>query len=281
MSKINISAVETAIREVAEQEILPRFRNLRQGDIAYKTGDDPVTIADQAAEKALSERLIRLLPGSVVLGEEGFATDSGLLTLVDGESPVWIIDPIDGTRVFVAGQPHFGVIVALSIQKQVVAGWFYDPGSGEFITAEQGSGTWHLGQRLSVNRAAFQDMIGSGGDKATRQWRKLPDNERAQGPQFNPLPYSGCHEYPRLWLDRGYFGNPAYPAHFRAIVQHCTPWDDAAATLMHREAGGYCAHWSGAPILPNSYQVGTLWAPDPDSWQQLREWVSGFCPIPT
>jgi fructose-1,6-bisphosphatase/inositol monophosphatase family enzyme len=281
MVKLNLTSIETAIREVAAQEILPRFRNLQQGDIAFKIGDDPVTIADQAAEKALSELLIRLLPGSMVLGEEAFAADSSLLALVKGESPVWIIDPIDGTRAFVAGQPYYGVIVALSLRNQVLAGWFYDPGSDEFVTAEQGSGAWHQGQRLTVNRAAnFAQLVGCGGDRVQRQWAKLPDTVRLQGPQFKPLPYSGCHEYPRLWIDQAYFGNPAQPAHFRAIMQHCTPWDDAAATLMQHEAGGYCAHWDGTPILPSSYQTGTLWAPDQECWHQLRKWILNFCPMP-
>lgn len=277
MLKINFEAVESAIREVADAEILPRFRNLQEGDIAFKIGDDPVTIADQAAEKALSEHLIRLLPGSHVVGEEAFAADSGLLSLFSGESPVWIIDPIDGTRNFVAGKRQFGVIVALTLQNQTVAGWIYDPTSGEFVTAELGAGAWHQGKRLSVNRATdFQRLVGAGGDRAFRAWQKLSPAEQKSGPAFQPLPYGGCHDYPRLWLESAYFDNPASPAHFRAIMVHGTPWDDAAAILMHHEAGGASGHWDGAPIMPNSIGRGTLLAPDQESWHQLQKWVTGF-----
>jgi len=97
---------------------MPRFRRLRSSDIAFKIGDDPVTIADKAAEKALSQRLLALLPDSTVVGEEDCAANPCVLERFSGESPVWIIDPIDGTRNFVAGKPTFGGIVALAKRNQ-------------------------------------------------------------------------------------------------------------------------------------------------------------------
>ena len=94
-----------------------------------------MTIADKEAESALSARLLGLLPGSKVVGEEAFAYDSGILRQFFGESPVWIIDPIDGTRNFTRSSPEFGVIVALAKQNQVVAGWICDPTSGDVVVA--------------------------------------------------------------------------------------------------------------------------------------------------
>src|SRR5271168_2971050 len=101
MARLDIDAVTAIIREVAEEHILPRFRNLKSADIAFKIGDDPVTIADKEAESALSARLSSLLKGSKVVGEEAFAANPRVLESFSGESPVWIIDPIDGTRNFV------------------------------------------------------------------------------------------------------------------------------------------------------------------------------------
>ncbi|MGQ0675326.1 MAG: inositol monophosphatase family protein, partial [Rhodospirillales bacterium] len=81
--------------EIAALEIMPRFRNLAAGDIRKKHGGETVTVADEAAERALSPRLAALLPGSGVLGEEGAAADPGTLALLAGDAPVWVIDPID------------------------------------------------------------------------------------------------------------------------------------------------------------------------------------------
>src|SRR3546814_4788643 len=60
--------------------------------------NDLVTIADEAAERALAARLPALVPGSVLVGEEGVERDAGLLGLLQGDAPVWIVDPIDGTK---------------------------------------------------------------------------------------------------------------------------------------------------------------------------------------
>ncbi len=146
MLKISVEDIAGHIREVAETEILPRFCKLREGDIAFKIGDDPVTIADKEAEKALSNRFLALLPGSKVVGEEAFADNPQLLECFFGESPVWIIDPIDGTRNFVAGKTTFGVIVGLAQRNEMVAGWLYDPMSGQYIAAERGAGAYLFGK---------------------------------------------------------------------------------------------------------------------------------------
>ena len=66
-------AVANLIRDVAAVEILPRFRNLKEGDTRQKSPGDFVTIADESAELALTPGLLKILPGSVVVGEEAEA----------------------------------------------------------------------------------------------------------------------------------------------------------------------------------------------------------------
>ncbi|HAX91910.1 MAG TPA: inositol-1-monophosphatase, partial [Rhodospirillaceae bacterium] len=150
MLNIKSESVEKAIIEVADQYILPRFRALKSHDIHFKSDHSPVTIADIEAESALQQRLFDLLPPSKLVGEERFASDSGVLDSFLGEEPVWIVDPLDGTKAFIAGEPVLGVIVALAKQNQTIAAWLYDPTSREFITAEKGAGAFYKGKRLSV-----------------------------------------------------------------------------------------------------------------------------------
>src|SRR5690606_6840874 len=109
-----LSAVARAVADVAAAEVMPRWRNLGAGDIAHKTGpDDLVTVADKAAEFALTARLAALLPGSTVVGEEAVAADPTVMQRLSEPGPVWVIDPIDGTAAFATGEPNFTLMVAL------------------------------------------------------------------------------------------------------------------------------------------------------------------------
>ena len=119
--------VDRIIRAVAEREILPRFGRLTGADISEKAPGDLVTVADRAAEEALTAALEAAVPGSVAVGEEAVAGDRGLLAEIAGERPVWIIDPIDGTHNFAAENPRFTTLVALAHRGRLVASWTYAP----------------------------------------------------------------------------------------------------------------------------------------------------------
>ncbi len=89
-----------------------------------KRPGDPVTVADTASERFLTERLSRLMPEAAVVGEEAVAEDQTVLTHlgaagsvprgrcrgVGAAGPVWIIDPIDGTVNFAQGRPGFTIL---------------------------------------------------------------------------------------------------------------------------------------------------------------------------
>lgn len=76
---------------------MPLWQNLRQGDVAEKTPDEIVTIADRSCESFLMDHLPKLIEGSLVLGEESVHANPSLLSALNSDAPVWIIDPLDGT----------------------------------------------------------------------------------------------------------------------------------------------------------------------------------------
>nr|WP_295661607.1 histidinol-phosphatase [Polymorphobacter sp.] len=92
------------LADAAGEVIRPHFRNLA----AVETKDDasPVTVADRAAEAAIRAILAAERPGDGIIGEE-YGEDR------PDAARVWVIDPIDGTRAFIAGRPLFGTLVAL------------------------------------------------------------------------------------------------------------------------------------------------------------------------
>lgn len=87
-------------------------------------GFDPVTVADRAAETAMREIIARNRPEDGILGEE-FGAEQGTSGLT------WVLDPIDGTRGFVAGTPTWGVLIGLRNREAVLYGIVDQPYIGE------------------------------------------------------------------------------------------------------------------------------------------------------
>lgn len=259
---IDSPAVEAIIREVAAQEILPRFRQLNAGDVREKGPGDLVTVADVASEQALSARLTALLPGSVVVGEEGVAADPSHLDRLHGDAPVWILDPVDGTANFVSGSPNFGVIVALVRQGRTVAGWIHQPVLDRTAHAILDGGTWINGQPCHVAApGAACDLTGITNlrffapplrDVLTRRRERFARTYTQQCSAF---------DYVDLITGRAQF----------ALNHTIKPWDHAAGVLLVMEAGGYAAKLDGSPYAPTDCEGGLLLAPDADTWRAVSD----------
>ncbi|MBC9726628.1 inositol monophosphatase family protein [Streptomyces sp. TRM68367] len=143
------SDVEEAVRKAAAQEIMPRWRQLAAHEVDQKAGPhDLVTDADRKAELYLTEALGALLPGSVVVGEEAVHANPASYEAIRGEAPVWIVDPVDGTRQFVRGEDGFCTLVALAQGGVLHASWTYVPARDQLATAVRGKGAFHDGERL-------------------------------------------------------------------------------------------------------------------------------------
>src|SRR5215831_10905666 len=163
------------IAEIAAAEIMPYFEKLEHGDISEKKPGDLVTVADLAAERALTAALTGLAPGSIAVGEEAVAADPGAIGALKGDAPVWIIDPIDGTVNFASGNPVFAVMVALFTGSETVMSWIYDPVKQLMATAGRGEGAWQGGRRLAVAHSASPTGARLGNRPLAR---RLPDSSR-------------------------------------------------------------------------------------------------------
>ena len=259
-AQLDAARVARMISEAAAIEIVPRFRNLAEGDIRQKsTPDDLVTVADEAMERRLSAVLRDLLPGSVVIGEEAAAADPAVHNLIGGADPVWVIDPIDGTSNFAAGWPAFGVIVALVSGGETLMGWIHDPNAGHTAIAERGSGAWLEGQRLTIAAPGARGALR--GAMATKFFapalREQLDAKRSRFSRHRQSHAAGDYvELVRGTLDF-------------ALYQRTLPWDHAAGVLLHAEAGGYSARLDGTPYRPLHRDGGLLLAPDRPLWDAL------------
>ena len=260
------------IRETAEIEILPRFRTLADNDIREKAPGDLVTIADIESEKRLSRYLLELLPGSVVLGEEGCADHPELIKLLQGEAPVWVIDPVDGTHNFANGKDCFAVIISLVHKQNTLCGWIHDPVKNMTIHAIAGQGAWESNKRLRYpSTPAVDTMKGGLPNVLQKKLRGLYEDGVSSVPtKFDRYRCAG-QEY--MDLARGKF-------HFVRFAKSLKPWDHAAGVLIHQEAGGYAAthHKTNLEKYPyspakNYENTALLLTPDEQTWSIIEEHV--------
>jgi fructose-1,6-bisphosphatase/inositol monophosphatase family enzyme len=259
-------AVGRLIREVARAEILPRFDRLREGEIEEKGPGDLVTVADRAAEAALTPALTALLPGSVVVGEEAASADPSLLGRLAEEAPVWVVDPVDGTINFAAGIPLFGVIVALIRQGEVILAWIADPIRDRMAVAETGAGARLDGKPLRVARAAEPERMS--GVVSLRTGERLQAETVARNvPRVASHIGLRCAAQEYLLLAEGRI-------HF-ATYNRTLPWDHAAGFLLHKEAGGYARRLDGRAYRPAEIDAPILLAPDEASWLTLKATLFG------
>ncbi|WP_338673978.1 inositol monophosphatase family protein [Streptomyces sp. SCSIO 30461] len=228
---VTLALVEEAVRKAAAVEIMPRFRQLAEHEILEKNGPhDLVTVADRSAEEHLTASLSALLPGSVVVGEEAVHADSAICGALDGDAPVWIVDPVDGTRQFVHGDPGFCTLVALARHGEVLASWTYAPALDEMAVAVRGHGARVDGRPISSGSpapGAVLEVATSHPDFTTDEQKRALLALRVDGIATRPCGSAGL-EY--LAVARG---------ELSAIVFSWeNPWDHAAGLLLVAEAGG-------------------------------------------
>ncbi|MFD8231597.1 inositol monophosphatase family protein [Streptomyces sp. NPDC059696] len=235
------SDVEEAVRKAAATEILPRWRRLATHEVDQKSGPhDLVTDADRKAELYLTEALAALLPGSVVVGEEAVHARPATYEAIRGDAPVWIVDPVDGTRQFVRGEAGFCTLVALAHRGTLLGSWTYAPARDRFATALRGKGAHLDGERLFAGvPEPGRDLrvATSHPDYTTDEQKDALLGLRTDGVAPRPCGSAGL-EY--LALARGELDAVAFSWE--------AAWDHAAGLLLVEEAGGAHLTLTGEPF---------------------------------
>ena len=230
MSITSDLALANRLADAAGEAIRPLFRS----NWVHEAKDDasPVTEADRAAEAAMRRLLDAEAPRDGIIGEEYGATRE------DAER-VWVLDPIDGTRSFIAGRPIFGTLIALT-----QAGWPTIGIIDQPIAKERWAGM--VGQPTTFN----------GQPVRTRACRSLEDAILAStGPQYFP----GCtgEHFSRLagqcrdtvWGGDCYNYGLVASGHVDIVIEAGLKLHDIAALVPVVEgAGGRMCDWTGEPV---------------------------------
>ena len=267
MAVVDLETVARIMREVADEVILPRWRNLAAGEITRKDkAGGLVTIADHEAEARLEAALQPLLPGSVVVGEEAVAADPAVLDVFRGSAPVWVLDPIDGTRAFTEGRPIFDVMVALVRDGRPVAGWIYAPADRDLYMGAVGEGA------VRAQGDASPEALPARGPKALAELEGIvtPGPFRQRGlpdpaglvDRFRGFVRHTCagHNYARLIRGDSDF-----------LINFSThPWDHLPGLAITAALGFAQARRDGAPFDPLDREGGILVAPDEATWRDIH-----------
>lgn len=256
-------AVGAILRAAAETAVLPRFRALKDHEVMEKGAGDIVTAADLEAERYLTAELTALLPGSTTVGEEAHHADPAILARFSGDAPVWVIDPVDGTRNFSKGRETFCTLVALLAGGETRMAWLYDPARDRLAVAERGAGAFLDSVRLSVPPPPpAAEMIGQANlsyfDRAARETVRA--RLQRSFARLDPL-YCAGHDF--LQQARGL-------RHF-SFYRRIWPWDHAAGTLILQEAGGTVGRLDRGAYDPGARVGGLLSAADAPSWEAVRD----------
>jgi fructose-1,6-bisphosphatase/inositol monophosphatase family enzyme len=264
MKSPDVYKVAALIAEVAATEIQPRFRKLAAHEQREKGPGDIVTIADERAEAAMTPRLMELVPGSIVIGEEAAAKDPKLVERLMHDQVAWIVDPVDGTANFAEGKPDFVSMVALVRGDELIGSWIHLPMTGHTAIAERGAGATYDGTRLPGLQPAgetLKGVVGVGKYSAPSLYPRADALRRAVK-QVGSLRCAGL-DYLRLArgeLDFILFGR-------------AWPWDHAPGALLVAEVGGVASHGDGSPYRPSQpfTKEGVLTARSPQVWRQILD----------
>ncbi len=255
-----------AVREAARQAILPRFRNLAEGDVSQKSGPaDLVTLADTEAEALITAMVSPEWPEAVVLGEEGVAADPAARHRMAKAEWAVIVDPVDGTWNFAKGLATFGVILAVCHKGQPVFAALYDPVMDDWVEASAGQGASLRGPSFSralrvskeTERRRMNGYIPMGlfpMETRRRLVQDFPDFGRVTSLRCS------CHEYRMVAQGHSDFTLSGPTPH---------PWDHAAGALAVMEAGGVVRFLDGEAYRTERLKGVLLSASNEALWQEL------------
>jgi|GEM_PF-2483334 len=128
---------------LAGEKIL-QFQTDKNYQIKYKRPNDPVTTADDVANQIIVEAIESVFPGDVVVSEETYNDDTKTRINLERKNSkrVWFVDPLDGTKDFIKGLPHFAVSVGFFENDRPEIGFIYNPAKKFFFHGGQNYGTF-------------------------------------------------------------------------------------------------------------------------------------------
>jgi myo-inositol-1(or 4)-monophosphatase len=231
----DLKLLEEAAR-LAGEAALRYFRpgEATTAEVSYKEGNSPVSEADHAANDVLEQHLRRARPSYQWISEETLDAEERLTA-----SHLFVVDPIDGTRAFIAGLPQWCVSVALVVDGAPIAGVIHSPPLGVTYAGAKGLGAFRNGAPIRVSRRrSLQKAVVAGGKQTLERLQELTGSAVQAGPRI-----------PSLALRLALAAENRIDLALAATGAH--DWDIAAADIILMEAGGVLLDMDGERLVYN------------------------------
>lgn len=244
MSAMDLQALMRAVVVLAERAgaaILPHWQQTLE--VQRKADDSPVTAADLAAHRVLAEGLRALAPDIPVLSEEACAIPLGERA---GWQRWWLVDPLDGTKEFIAGSREFTVNVALVEQGRVLFGVVGVPAEGRCYFGGSGLGAWRQAAGEAVQSIDVRLEPAERFTVVASRRHSSPEQERllsGLGARFGALELASVGSSLKFCL-LAEGAADCYPR-----LAPTSQWDTAAAQGVLEGAGGEVLDVQGQPLL--------------------------------
>ena len=200
----------------------------------FKSGDDPVTAADHAANRVLREILVR--------DDEGWLSEE---SVDDPErlqrERVWVVDPLDGTREFVQGIPEWCISIGYVERGQAIAGGILNPATAEKIVGSRLSGVTYNGVPAMPSQRPTLDgalVLGSRSEAKRGEWKR-----------FEGLAFT-VRNIGSVAYKLGLVAAGKADATWTLVPKN--EWDVAAGTALVLAAGGFVKRLEGEPPTFNN-----------------------------
>lgn len=189
-------------------------------DVRDKGGNHPVTEADLAVDRYLYEKLRKERPDYGWLSEETVDDQSRL-----SAKRTFLVDPIDGTRAFIRGEPYFSVSLAIVEDGQPIVGVVFNPARRRLYSAARGQGAQCDGAPIHVSQCTELAHCTMIAQKSLFRWREW----KRKWPEMNVQPRNSMAW--RMALVASGHADGTF------TIRPKSDWDLAAADLIAREAG--------------------------------------------
>lgn len=222
----------------AGDSTLVHFRNRVGWEL--KGDSSPVTVADREAEQILRDEIDSAFPGESILGEEQGLTGTG--------SSRWIIDPIDGTKSFVAGVPLYATLLAYEVNGVPEIGVCYFPALGEILYAERGGGAFFNGSPCAVSSRSTVSgsILACGGPTSMIKFGRWDGFARLSTSALTSRTWSDAYGHALVATGR-------VDAMLDPVVSR---WDLSAIRVIIEEAGGKFTDFAGGdPFVKGDFEL--------------------------
>jgi histidinol-phosphatase len=206
--------------------------------VELKDDETPVTEVDLRAERAIRAAVAARHPDDGVLGEEEGSSGGA-----NGRR--WVIDPVDGTKLYAEGIPLWTTLIALEVDGRAVVGVADAPAIGDRYHAIRGSGAWRADRRLHVSDVSSlsESFVAHSG---MEEW--------IAGGRTEALARVAAHARRTRGLSDAWAHLLVAQGSMEVLLEHepCQAWDWAATGLIVEEAGGCLSTLAGTPPTAGS-----------------------------